>query len=767
MTRIARLVADQQVVLTDFQNLSKDHRDLVDFLTKSAIDAGKSYYGATVVKVSTTRVSIETPVGFYDGGALFSRDGTETIELDMLSSLPTTGNQRIVAVVINGSELEDETSDRDFRTSVVNNVIQTEARPTAIRYYRRANISLVQSAPAPQPLRPVVDSANIVLAWVTLSSTEIVVVEQNVADRINTLRTVDRRLGNVEAWQAQTDPAVQGLKSDVSKLLAASGSKVDRGFQGYLLEQLARLNERVGVDQGASFSYADYFLTLDDSRSDEENVNFLAKVEEGIRFADDNSDTSALQLLTPGDPSIQISGGGLLLPKYEEKSLLSVFGRDAEVAVSNGGSQTISYTLKTISKTRIRYGNSFLVCTNSQWWQTGRYDSVAGIFYATDGSSYSVEYAEQYRDGNPLHSFKRFRQIFVDTYEEVYWAATTTAASYSGQVAGNTFLMPRSAWVTGFNLGFSRIDSGGGDVRFGLCEITDSGAPAYDKCLAATTVTHANLRVYPTKTRFNIEPTYLEGGKRYAWFIITPGNHWLAMVEGNKYAQGTFFVSTDGVWSQGNVSQDASFEILVADFNASRLVVNLNNFNLSGGLCDIDLLIKAVQKDGSFYILFEVQVGSTWRPLSEVGAGNSPLYGLPAAVNARMVFVGTTDVMPGIKMSESFVTLSRPRTTAVHISDIMDAPANVDEVHIEAVLEHYVEADHNCVVKLLTGSGYATTTNASSVSDIVLPDGSIRRKWVFTGFTATDTWKRRTEMTTTSALTIFLVSEMADVGFPA
>lgn len=765
MTRIARIVSDQQVTLSDFQNLAQDPRDLVDVMAQTAVAEGRVYFGATVIKTSETRTAVSTPLGLYDGGAIYTRDASETIEVDMLSMLPTTGNQRIVALVMQGAELTDETEERDFRVGVVNNVIQTEARPTATRLYRRASIATVQGAPAPQPARPTVDVALVVIAWVTLSSTGITAIEQNTDQRLNSLVNVDTRVKSVEAWRTETEPTVQGLKIDVAKLMANANNKVDRRMQGYVLEQLARLNERVGVDQGASFSYSDYFLTLEDSRSDETNIQFLAKVEEGIRFADDNLDTKALSLLTPGDTSIQISPGGLCLPKYGETVLLSVKGRDAEVAVSNAGSQTVTYTLKTISKTRIRYGAPFLVCTNSQWWATGRYDQTKGIFYQNDGTQYNVEFSQD--AGGPAHYIMRVTQLFYDSYEEPYWAATIVPASYSGQVAGNTFMVPRSAWVTGFNIGFSRVDAGGGDVRLALCEVNTAGAPNYDACLAVTTLPAANLKVWPAVTRFNIEPTFLEGGKRYAWFIITPGNHWLAMVEGNKYAQGTFFVSTDAAWSQGNISQDACFEIIAADFQASRLVVNLNNWNLSGGIAGIDLLLKQVAKRDAFDIIFEIQLGSKWISLTEVVNGDSPLFGLPAAVNVRMTFIGTTEVMPGIKLNESYVTLTRPRTAAVHISDVMQAPANVDEVTIEAVLEHYVEVDHDCGVKLLTGAGYTTVTNPSAVTDEALPDGSTRRRWTFTGFTPTSSWKRRTEMATVSALSVFLVSEMTDVGFPA
>lgn len=216
----------------------------------------------------------------------------------------------------------------------------------------------------------------------------------------------------------------------------------------------------------------------------------------------------------------------------------------------------------------------------------------------------------------------RMRQIFVDTYEEPYWAATIVQASYTGQVAGNTFMMPRSGWVSGVNLMFSRVDAGGGDVRLALCEIFENGAPNYSACYATTTVAAVDLKIHPAKTKFAIEPVFLEGGKRYAWFVITSGNHWLAMAENNKYAQGSFFVSTDGLWSQGSISLDACFELLVAEFIAPRVVVNLTPWNLSGGICGIDLMTKQVVPDGCV-ISYEIQVGSVWHTLEQVASGAS------------------------------------------------------------------------------------------------------------------------------------------------
>lgn len=760
MTKIVRIADNQVLTLEDFQRLAKLPRDAMDALITSAVEAAASYAGGTTAKTATTQVTVTTPVYLFKGGFLYSNAEGQNVVLDFLGFLPTSGNKRIVAVLAQAQELNTDTQARDFEVdgSVYPPVM--DPQPTETLTWRKANIAYQLGDPAPSPLKPIVDAANTVIAWVTLSSTQVELVEQSIDNRINTLRVVDGRLISVETWRAQTEPVIDGLKSDVAKLLAASRGKVDKAFIGYLLEQLARLNEAVGVSSAASYSKTDYFLDLEDS--DTTHLSYVAKVEEGLRFADDNSDRSVLALETPGDTRFQVHSGGLLLPKYSELALLSIIGKDSEVAVSNAGSQTINYVLKTVSRTRVRWGNSFTACTNMQWWQTGRYDPTTGIF-RRDGETWLVE---GYYQAAALqnHQLIRLQQFWIDTFEDPYWEAITVAASYTGNVSSNTFAMPRSGWIVGVKLGFSRVDTGG-DVRLLLCETRPDGSPDYSKALADVTVAAADLKLYPTLTKFALKPIYAEGGKRYAWAIITAGNHWLAMVEGNKFAQGTFFTSTDGVWSQGNIALDACFEVLGAEFEAPRLVINLNDFNLTGGVTDIDLDLEQVVPEGA-NITYEVQIGSAWYPIQEIGPGNHPLYGLPAAVNARMTLLGTTDLMPGVLVGTSYRRLSRPRVNSTHISAVRTAPANVDEVHVVALLEKYVEANHDCVVSLLTGAGYTTETAAAAVSDQTLPDGAIRRTWTFTGFTPTTTWKRKTVITTTSALSVFHVAEMTDIGFP-
>lgn len=761
--KTARITANQNVTVSDYQNLSDFPRAALDTLIQSAI-SGKldaCYSGAAVAKTGTTQVTVETPVILFKDGRLYTGADSATV-LNLLAHMPTSGNRRIVAILLQAATANDDTQPRDF---IVNGSVwppQVDPQPTATVEWRKASVAIQLGDQGPSPSKPVVDSANTVIAYVTLSSTEIVLVEQNIENRLNTMRSIAERVEVLEGWMDDTKPVVEGLKTDVSKLLASNEGKLSKGLHIYLLEEIARIYEQVGMPEGKSFSKTDHFL--DDSDSELTHLQSVTKVEEGIRFSDDNSADFNLQLLTPSDTGVQASTGGMVLPRYKENHLISVREKSTEHALANGGSQTIQHTLKTISKTRIRYGEPTIVCTNAAWWQTGRYDSVKGVFYK-DGIEYDVEFESQHRSGNPNHSFMRLRRIFIDTYEEPYWAATKVQSSYTGQVAGNTFMMPRSGWVTGFNVYFSRVDAGGGDVRFALCELFENGAPNYASCLALTTVEGANLKIHPAATKFAIDPVFLEGGKRYGWFIITSGNHWLAMAENNKYAQGSFFVSTDGLWSQGSISLDACFDVLVAEFAAPRVVVNLNAWNLSGGICSIDLLTKQVVPEGC-NIAWEIQVGSVWHTIEDVLTGPTPLYNLPANINSRIVFIGTTELMPGINLGQSKVTVSRPRTNGVHITQKRQAPAPVKEVFEIMTLEHYDNAAHTLTCSLLTGAGFTTETAPTTVTNETLPDGSIRRVFTWVLATPVTEWKRKTTYTTNSALNVFLVSSATSVGYP-
>jgi hypothetical protein len=759
MTRIVKITDRQQVTLDDFVALGKDPRDTMDVVVGTAIEEQAKYAGGAVTRTATTKVTVATPLYLYRQGRVYSREDLNGVEIDLLAHLPTAGNTRIVAIVAQGQEILDETEERDFEVDGTVFPPVVEAAPTPTRQWRKCEVAVVVGTPAPTPVKPAVDVALTVLAYVTLTSTEVsATIEQVEDNRIVPLGGAVERVKGLEGWRGRAEGLIDGLRSDIAKLQQEQKNQEDRRFMSYLLEQVARLNEAVGIGPDAAFSATDFFLTTD--TSDLTHIDYLARVEEGLRFDHANWDENTLALKVPADTRFVVHSNGLLLPKYSDVTLISSKGKETEIALSNAGAQNVTYTQRTVSKTRLRWGNEKSVCTNSSWWRTGRYDPAKGVFYK-DGETWQVI------QGDPTRTKHiRLQQFWIDTYEEIYWDRIVSTASYVGNVCGQTLLMPRSAWVTKVRLGFSRVDTGG-DVRVLVTKATASGAPDMANVLTATTIPAASLKIFPTMTEVSLLPVLLEAGQRYALVLITAGNHWLAQVENNKYGQGTFFTSTDGAWFQGDISRDACFELVGAQFQAPRLVIDLDNWNLDGGLTDIDLLLQQIAPEPAS-ITFEVRIQGNWVALSEVLSGNHPLFGQPASVDARMTLLGTTEMMPGIHVSQSFVTLSRPRTSFAHISTARLTGVNVTQVEIIALLEGgFNETPHNCAAQLLVGAGHATAVNPSATQDQTLPDGSIRRTWTFTGLTPTNTFKRKIIGSTTSALSTFHVAEITDVAYPA
>ncbi|MEJ2116602.1 MAG: hypothetical protein P8Y36_01350 [Alphaproteobacteria bacterium] len=759
--RIVKFDDTQQVTFDDFQNLAADPREAMDVVVGEAIEQDAKYSGGAVTRTATTKITVATPLYLFKQGRVYSREDANGVEVDLLAHLPSSGNKRIVAVVLQGQEVSDETEERDFEIDGTTFPPVVEAQPKATRLYRRCEVSLVVGTAAPTPVKPAVDSALLPVAYVTLTSTEVsAAIEQMEDNRIVPLGASVARLKGVETWRAQAEPAIDGLRSDLANLQGAASAKESRHLTRYLLEQTARLNAAVGISPNVAFSQGDFFL--DSSDSDTTHIDYLARVEEGLRFDHANYDEMALALKVPSDTRFVVHADGLLLPKYDDVTLISVKGRDSEVALSNAGAQSVDYRKRTVSKTRIRWGNSMTVCSNSIWFRTGRYDVSQNVFYK-DGETWQVV------AGDPTinHTTIRLTKFWVDTYEEVYWDRIVSTASYVGNVGAETFLVPRSAWVRKLRLGFSRVDTGG-DVRVLITKTTASGAPDPQNVLTEATIAQGDLKTYPELSEVTLPPVLLEAGQRYAFVLITAGNHWLALVENNKYAQGSFFTSTDGAWFQGDISRDACFEVVGCAFEAPRLAIDLDNWNLDGGITDIDLLLRQIAPDPAITnITFEVRIGGVWVPLEEVASGNHPLYGQPASVDARMILQGTTELMPGIHVATSFVTLSRPRTGFTHISGERATGVNVDEVEIVALLEHYDEAAHDCAATLLVGAGFDTEETADAVSDQVLPDGTVKRTWTFTGLTPTQEYKRKFTGATTSALSVFHVAEVTDAAYPA
>ncbi len=403
-----------------------------------------------------------------------------------------------------------------------------------------------------------------------------------------------------------------------------------------------------------------------------------------------------------------------------------------------------------MSRHRIRYGPERRVCTNNSWWRQGQYNSATNTF-TRNGETFEVVSGDTSRN----HQWIRFRQFWVDTYQEPYWDLESTDHSVEGAQVAQTWLQRQDGWLSSIGLYFTRL-AGNGNIHVAICEATN-GAPDPSKIIMKVNIDHADLKAYPTATKFTIPPTYMEAGKRYAALVITNAAHYVAMAEGNAYAGGTFFYTTDGDYHVGDLTKDMMLDLYFAQFHHPRVVVDMQPLNLDGGIADIDLLASLIAP-ASTELTYEIDAGNGWIPISKLSL--NALIGLPPLVKLRLVFLGTTDIMPGIRLSGSQAKVSRARTNFLHISKVRTLAGNATKVTLLSRLEGWSN-NHTLTCKLDV-AGTLIAPNVTETKDI--GDGAIELRSTFNLDNPVDHYIIRHEGLTTSALDVFHVAERVDVA---
>ena len=308
--------------------------------------------------------------------------------------------------------------------------------------------------------------------------------------------------------------------------------------------------------------------------------------------------------------------------------------------------------------------------------------------------------------------------------------------------------------------------------------MTANGTPDLSSLLNLVTLDVANINTSAdgtVETKVTFPATFLEAGKRYAILLTSGGNHYVAMAAGTAYAQGTFFYSLDGAYQQGTANKDLMFSLYFARFAQTRTVVDLKALSLSGGIAAIDIMAPLI-KPGSTGLTYEIQVAGSWVPLEEVVSGNTVLFGLAPLLPFRAVFVGTTDVQPGINLVESVLRYSRPRTSFKHISTPYTLAAPTQVLKVIALLENYAEANHDLTCTIAVNGGAVEIAPGSIADEELDPpidarDANHKRirrtfTWTATEITAPASSVRITmNGVTSSALDTFHVAERVHLAF--
>lgn len=756
----------QKVEVDDFLSFGIFPQVSLDTIVHDLLLPDFAFSGFNVVQSGPGEVTVGNGHLFAEGKVYFNDDEGGTT-IDLLDEFPAA-TRRIVSIVVWGQEKDAETEPRTFLIDAETRA--TQAQAVATERWRWANISTEAGLEGPDPAVPALGAGYIAVAHITLSTAGIESIVMATDNMAESLRIALNRLKLFDIWKTQVGAILDTMRSELLILAGRINGTARQQFVEQIAADVARLKDHDKLPSTYSSWHADHYLT--ETYSDTAHVDWLAKVEEGIRFPPAAGFDAQLGLLNPLDAAVKNSSN-VLLPAWDAVVRLTNIGADSELSIAQYQFQNMDMVQKTMTRRVTRYGTPFTRCTNDIWWKEGAYDPWSGIFKRA-GDTFQVLETQTVGNTwdtwfNPAdHQLMRLQQVWEDSVTEPYWDRIITNYTVNGSVVAQTFVNAQEGWLSEIQVPFSQVALSG-DV---VCMITETtnGMPDVSKVIAKTTVVQADLKIAAANnmllTRFMFQPTFLRKG-RYAFILSTAGNHYVWVRNNTNAVSGTLFYSTDGAFFQGDVTKDLAFNIAYCQFRQNQTTVELNSLTLTGGIAAIDINADAYAPDGT-RLFYEVRIGSTWRQLDNVDGGPGViLAGLPPLLPFRVTFVGTESVQPALGVaSNSRVTTWRPRSDFRHISAIRGPIAAATTIKVDIRLEAWRGAPyHTHVCKLLHGAGYTTSRSPDAQTEEVPPDdpNALIRHYVFTGMGALTTFRLRQEGTTDNVLATFHVAEKIDI----
>ena len=757
MYDIVEIAAYQKVTSADLSNIGTLARAGFTAQTRQMLVPNMAFADFTFTWANNSFLITASDGFIYKNGGQYRAAAPTPLNL-VNDAPPSTGLLKIISIVASALPAADSAPEqREFATLVTPAsgstpaTYQTEARQQTTLNSQVALVAKVAGDNSPQPVPPTLSSDLIEIARVTLSQSGIQSVQIIEANRAPNLVGVQE---SVTALQSFVDG--QGQRIDtIDKNLAALGALIPQNLSDAMIRQLlstvATLTAKTKVQTGDLSFGIDY--ALDMSQSDNSYIGYAANVDDGIRFPWASSKQAPLTLYTPGDP-VTKTVSNLVLPVWTEDASLVVGGMDGSLSISNQVNTTLTATQVSISRSSVRYGPAFDVCTNSQFFHSGNLDTTSNIF-TENGETF--QFAPEYNAAGLFDWHYTAQQIFVDSWTQTYWDYVQTSIGLNGAIRAQTFRVPDYGYLTSIDLPFVTADPSYG-VTLLLCETNTDGTPnmnrVYEKCdLAAGTITADPTG--NTRTKFSFRPSYLQPGTLYAWVTVTRGNYSLATVANNKYAQGTSFLTTDaGAYFAGDTSVDFAFTANFARFASPRAEIRFNDIDNTNGdvISALKFLYGSVIPQGTQIIHQAKRSGGDWITVATVDPNNpltTPLdsgpFGslpLPASVQHKIVLVGSTTLMPAIDLSQAWVTSLKLGSVRDHFSTVMNLGTNCNRTEVTVVVDHFDPANHTTACKLIV-AGAAVTPSATSYTDDPTTPG--RRTYIYS-FTHASTSSLRIEL---------------------
>jgi len=753
---------EQTVTFRERQNLSAGDFNAMQAIAQGSIDAliaaavtdRPVYHGFQVTKTEAASVRVAPGRYFASNGAVYVRE-TETLR-DFISTASLPANALRKVAVITYGQLEDTHIERrSMRIDATSNTIEQDN--VTMRQARVAQLSFLFGAESADPQLPAIDANYLHVATITLSTAGVASVEMVGANAADNLAGVAAAVKAHESLLAVFQTMFVTLRTDMAALafkqrLAASSTDLQA-----ILFDLARLKARAGIASNA-LAYGDN-LFLDWSGSDKTYAGFDAKILAGLRFPEATASETALALFNLNDPAVKVENG-FCVPAYDVEPRITIDGYSGDMSLANYQSQNVTSVLKTRSRERVVYGETSEILINLN---DPNYDRINGL-YSRNGEVLQVT-AEWFSGGSNQAMIVLTSGGGTITEEEPYWEAVSSTVTVQGSTLAQSFINAQGGYTVGVDAYFTDI-AATGDVHAHLVECDASGAPDMSRTIGKVTKARNDLVKYPAATRFGLPPTAMEPGKRYAWAFVSLGAHRLAVADKNRYAAGQLFTSADSAFFSAAPDKDMLLSIQSCRFRASRVTVQLQPLQLAGGMSDIDMLYENVRVAGTD-LIFEIQPQGSgqWFTINGPDAV-SALSTLPAAVNARLTFNGSQDMMPGLKLSDSVVRCFRRKTAFKHVTPDLTR-VTTSTIKVTAFLRGFsaaAPASHTCLAKILIGG---VTELYDLVADEVVPaiggdPGGIKRTWTFNIAAPTSSYRIELSGTAADARNPFVITECVD-----
>lgn len=768
---------DQKIVTPDLNNLSQFSRETFDALVTNAVSSMRYFSGFGVTKSGQAEITI-TAGHYWAGGPVFVRSTSTVFNLLTGGSYLPVVTKRKVAIVVYGETITTDVQDRSF---VIDDQGNTEPQSVAMERLRYARLALVAGAESPDPQKPTLDVGVIPVGWITLNTSGVIDGSIEVANdyKLPSIESLKQLIAAIELWRAQIGQVLDTIQSelirtqamippDILALLANMAMRMDA------LEKLAR------QPASAVKTFIDRFIDLTDS--DTAASGYSARVDNGLHFPSGAPVYAAVVLANPLDAKVK-RVNNIILPAWTERPRISVLDFDSELSISQypvttyesrqvfGSRQVTTYgdwvhsgpsswylqIAATVGYRDQAEFNAIINTLTANSWANGATQTFS--LKSPGGETYTFEAVNQVDDMG-FQGAVLFRQANVKTWEQYpYWTTVNQTSNVTGSTLIQTFKNVTNGWMTAVGLYFSQV-AGSGDLTLEICEV-NAGRADLSKVLGRGTVNAANL-TSNAEVKVQINPTYVMGGRDYAYVLRSSGNHFVRIATGNKYAQGTLsYITNTGAQEAVQNSGDLCFQAYFAQFANTRVEVQMNNLDMPGGMSAIKIIAATIVPEGCD-LIWEIQRAGKWYQISrgEVAA----LQGYPTNVALRAVFIGTTDLMPGIDMSQIEAELTKTLTALVHESKAHALAAASTSVQVHCYVEGWDAAAHSLTCTLVGTSG-TPVSPAATVTDIdpEFPQ-RVRRRFTFAP-SSTSSYKVRLAGSTSDATKFFSVDTRYDFAF--